>query len=156
MAGIASTDVTVTISVRDRDIAHGRAGKNITVASVTFGDGALTYPTGGVPLPAIGVFGYQREVAFVDVQQPVGNGFDYRYDETNHKLKIRTQGFVTGSTAATACESGALVENSAAAEGSARLANTAVDTTYDMGGLIELPATIAPAAVTVKLLMFGE
>lgn len=156
MAGIASTDVTVTISARDKDVAHGRASKNITVASVTFGDGVLTYPTGGVPLPAIGRFGYQRSVDFVGVQEPITNGFRYQYDGTNHKLKILTQGVVTGSTAATACESGALVENSAAAEGSIRLSNTAIDTTYDIGGMIELPATVAPASATVKLLMFGE
>lgn len=156
MAALTSTDVTVTVSIRDRDIAHGSSGKNISLASVQFGDGAKTYPTGGVPLPAIGNFGFQRQLDFVGIQEPSGNGFHYKYDSTNHKIKVFTQGVRTGSTAATACESGALAENSAAAETSLRLSRTAVDTTYDLGAMIELPSTIAPASATLKLLMMGE
>jgi len=156
MAGLTSSDVTVTRSVRDRDIGHGTLGKNMTIVSVAFGDGAKTYPSGGVPMPAIGNFGFSRQVDFCAIQEPSGNGYTYKYDATNNKIRIYTQGVVTGSTAATACANGALVENSAAAETAVRLSGTAIDTTYDLGALIELPTTIAPALATLKLLMLGE
>jgi len=156
MAGLTSSDVTVTRSVRDLDIGHGRLSKNMTIVSVAFGDGAKTYPSGGVPLPAMGNFGYQRQVDFCAIQEPPANGFTYKYDADNHKIRIYTQGVVTGSTAATACANGALAEDSAAAETAVRLSGSAVDTTYDLGALIELPVTVAPAAATLKLLMLGE
>jgi len=156
MAAFASTDVSVTIHARDRDIGHGSIMKNVSLASITFGDGALTYATGGVPLPAKEQFGFQKEIKFLAIQQPVANGFIYKYDADNHKIKIFTQGFTTGSTAAASNENGALVEDSAGSEGTPRIPNTAADTTYDMGPMIELPNGIAPAEVTLPLLMIGE
>jgi hypothetical protein len=156
MAAIGSTDVTVTISDRDKDIGHGPLSKNITIAGVAFGNGALTYPTGGVPLPTIGNFGYQRQIDFGAIEGDPGNGFVYKYDRANHKILIYTMGVVTGSTGAGATENGALAEDSAAAETVVRLSNTAVDTTYDLGPLIELPSGIAPAATALRMLLLGE
>ena len=88
MTAFASTDVTVTVNSGDGDIGHGAIGKNITVATVAFGDSALTYATGGVPMPAIGYFGFQKDISFFQVQQPNGNKYHYRYDDTNNNLKI--------------------------------------------------------------------
>jgi hypothetical protein len=156
MADFASTDVTVTILGRDREIAGAQAGRNMTLAQVAFGDGSLTYNTGGVPLPAIGTFGFRNEIALALIQQPYGNGFIYKYDPDNHKIKIFTQGIRTGSTSAGAPENGANVEDSYAAEGAPTMPNTAVDTTYDMGQMIELPDAGAPAAVTLKMLLIGD
>ncbi len=159
MTALASSDVTVTLSPRDKDIGHGALVKNISIASVAFGDGALTYPTGGVPLPAIGRFGFLREVKFCAIEQPYGNGFVYKYDGVNNKLKIFTLGVTTGSTGTTiSTVSGATptIENSGSVAGDPQLAGATIDTTYDFGPMIELPATIAPAAVTVKMLMVGE
>ncbi len=157
MADFASTDVTVTIATRDREIFGATAGKNGTIATVAFGDGALTYNTGGVPMPAIGTFGFHKAIDLGMIQQPVANGFVYKYDSANRKIKIFTQGFTTGSTGAGATENGALVENSVGAEAAApRMSKTAVDTTYDMGPLIELPDGLAPAAVSLKILFIGE
>jgi hypothetical protein len=156
MAAIESTDVTVTISDRDKDIGHGPLNKNITIADVAFGDDALTYPTGGIPLPTIGNFGYQRQIDFGAIEGDPDDGFVYKYDRSNHKIKIFTQGVVTGSTAAASTEAGALAENSAGAEVNMRLSKTAVDTTYDLGAMIELPNTIAPAATALRMLLLGE
>jgi len=157
MPPITSADVTVTVSAPDRDIGGGGVFKNITLASIAFGNGTLTYPTGGVPLPAIGNFGYKRELKFVGIQEPSANGFVYKYDDAAHTIKIFTQGFKTGPTTVATNENGALVLNSAGAEAAApRMPKTAIDTVYDTGGLIELPATVAPAAATLKLLLFGE
>jgi len=158
MAAIESTDVTVTISNRDKDIGHGALQKNLSLADVAFGDGALTYPTGGVPLPAIGNFGFQRQIDLGIVEEDPDDGFHYKYDRTNHTIKIFTQGVVTGSTAAASMDgyTGTKIENSLSAEGDGVIANVAIDTTVDMGPLIELPATITPAATSLRLLLLGE
>lgn len=157
MAAITSSDVTVTVANKDRDIGGGGVFQNLTIASVAFGDGSLTYPTGGVPLPAIGQFGFKRGINFAAVQPPYDDGFVYKYDATNHKILMYTQGVLTGATAAAVNENGALVKNSAGAEAAApRLPKTAASSTYDLGPMIELPNTVAPAAKTLKLLMIGE
>lgn len=154
MTAIASTDVTITLAAQNVDVMPGM--KTVCLPTIAFGNGTLTYPTGGVPLPAIGKFGMKRELQRLLLQQPSANGFVYKYDSANHKIKIFTQGVTTGSTAATTSASGALIENSAGAESAARLYGTAVDTTYDLGGMIELPATIAPAAVSIPAIAIGE
>jgi hypothetical protein len=154
MTAIASTDVTVTVSTRNRDIMPGMP-KRAQIASVVFGNGSLTYPTGGVPLPAKGSFGFQKEIEFGVIEQPI-NGFVYKFDRANHKILIYAQGIRTGSTTAADSTSGAKAENSADAEIAAVIMGTAVDTTYDLGPLKEVPASLAPAAVTLLILMLGE
>ncbi len=157
MAALTASDVTVTLSHRDRDVVPPPAGRKMfQLPTITVGDGVKTYPAGGIPMPDKSQFGFKRELQFVSIEQPPGNGFFYKYDRANNKLKIFTQGAVTGSTAATTCGNGALAEDSSGGEGSVRLSGTAADTTYDMGGLIELPTTIAPTEVSLALLMVGE
>ena len=81
MANLAATDFTTTI---DRaQIGKYRHG----IGSLTFGDGAKTYPFGGIPLPAIGHFGLQKAVSVLDVLNKGSNGLHYVYDRTNHKIK---------------------------------------------------------------------
>jgi hypothetical protein len=156
MTDLASTNVTVTVNSADRDVLGGGGFKNLTIATIAFGNGTLTYPTGGVPLPDKAQFGFRNAIDFVSIQQPSANGFIYKYDATDHKIKIFTQGFTTGATGAASNENGALATDSAGAEAAApRMPKTAPSTVYDMGALIELPAGIAPAAVTLKLLMAG-
>ena len=91
MTALASTDVTVTVNSRDKDIGHGALSKFMGIATIAFGDGALTYPTGGVPLPAIGRFGLQRQVDIGLVEPPYGDGYVYKYDRTNHKIVMYQQ-----------------------------------------------------------------
>lgn len=155
MTAIESTDVTVSVASDKRDIAHGAVQKNISLADVTFGDGSLTYPTGGVPLPAIGLFGFQREIQIGLIEEAPANGFHYKFDRANHTIKIFTQGVTTSAATPDTNENGALVEDSAGVVGSVRLPNTLADTTYDLGAMIELPDTIAPAAATLRMLMIG-
>jgi hypothetical protein len=137
-------------------MAGGAAFKNFTLAGITFGNSTLTYPANGVPLPAIGNFGRRKAIDFGLVSQNPDDGLLYKYDKTNHSIRIYTQGFKTGATAATSNENGALVKNSAGVEGTPRIPHTAANTTYDMGGMIELPTSIAPAATSLQLLLIGE
>lgn len=156
MAHFASTDVTVTIASRDREIAGAAAGRNMSIAAVAFGDGALAYDTGGIPMPAIGSFGFRNEIKMGLIEQPPANGFIYKYDAANRKIKIFTQGITTGSTAAGVAENGANVEDSLGAEGAPTMPNTAPDTTYDMGQLIEIPHDTVLPAVSLTILFIGD
>jgi hypothetical protein len=149
MSHFLSTDVTVTIAARDREISGAQAGRNLTIATVE-------YDTGGVPMPAIGAFGFRNEIKMGLIQQPPANGFYYKYDATDRKIKIFTQGVRTGSTIAGVSGNGALLENSFAVEGVVRLPNSAVDTTYDLGQMIELPHGSIPAAVSMDILFIGD
>jgi len=158
MPALAATNVTVTMGTRDRDFARAGTLKNLSIASIAFGDGVLTYPADGVPLPALGVFGIHREMDLLPIESSA-NGFVYKYDRTNHKLKIFTQGVTTGSTQVSPhepTEPTVAIENSAGADQAALLFGAAADTAYDFGPLKELPATIAPAAVTIRALVIGE
>jgi hypothetical protein len=55
-------------------------------AAFTFGNGALQYPFGGIPLPAIGRYGMYTAPEMV-ISQPDTSGIIWKYDKTNHKLK---------------------------------------------------------------------
>lgn len=85
MPAIAASDVTVTVSVRDRLPFNKKRRVQLSVA---FGNGALTYPTGGVPMPAFGIFGMKRNLDYINIIDATGSGFEYRYDKTNNKIKM--------------------------------------------------------------------
>jgi hypothetical protein len=153
---LTASDVTVTISNRHKERIAG--GMRKVIADIKFGDGAETYPTGGVPLPAKEQFGFKREIALGMIEQPSANGFVYKFDRSNHKIKIFTMGFVTSATGSSLIQGNApFVENSAGADTQMMIAGaTVADTTYDMGPLIELPAALAPAEVTLRVKFEGE
>lgn len=90
MTDIASSDVSVSLVPRDREVVTGT--KILSLAEITFGDGALTYPAGGVPLPGIGQFGLKREIQRLFIQQPHTDGRIYKFDPDNYKIKIMAAG----------------------------------------------------------------
>jgi hypothetical protein len=92
MTALAATDLTVSIPTADRDIVPA-GPKKVSVAKITFGDGALTYPTGGIPLPTIGNFGFHKEMRAIPAGVS-GKGNLFEFDKTNHKLR----GFVGNAT----------------------------------------------------------
>jgi hypothetical protein len=86
MVALLSSDVTVTVNERR---IYGTGKKRRNRVTLTYGDGAKTYPTGGVPMPAFGSFGLIRQMDYlVVVDQSSADGFVYKYDVTNNKLKI--------------------------------------------------------------------
>jgi hypothetical protein len=93
MADLASTDVTLTKIVKHR---VGLLKQRIH--QVAFGNGALTYPSGGVPLPALSYFELDH-VDFFDLKVVTINGLTYKYDKTNHKIRIfQSAGFTPAGT----------------------------------------------------------
>ena len=83
MTALASTDVTVAVTERwwEGLKLHSRG-------TITFGDGALTYVTTGVPLPAIAKFSMRRALDVLDVFGVNGLTTDYMppYNATAHAL----------------------------------------------------------------------
>jgi hypothetical protein len=87
MADLTAANVTVTLNPEDIDRSpDGRIGIR-TFPTVAFGNGALTYPALGVPMPAIGKFGFLRAIKRAYFEQPA-NGFIYHFDRANHKIRI--------------------------------------------------------------------
>jgi hypothetical protein len=72
MADIAASDVTITVQKR---LKAGKRRRNR--CKIAFGNGALTYPAGGVPLPAARSFGLNANVL--------------EYDQENKKLRVYYQ-----------------------------------------------------------------
>lgn len=85
MTALAASNVTITVAPGDR---HVLGKLRMCKGSMAFGDGALTYPHGGVPMPSVGYFGMNREVSMLDVVDASGNGLIYRYDQANRKVKV--------------------------------------------------------------------
>lgn len=85
MANLASSDVTITLDPRDR-YTLGRL--TMSQGSIGYGDGALAYPNGGVPMPAVGYFGMNREVSMLDIVDDTSDGIIYKYDQANRKVKM--------------------------------------------------------------------
>jgi hypothetical protein len=84
MAAIAATDVTYTL-VKQRKEESGNKVYNLTIS---FGDGALTYPSGGVPLTAAKM-GCPNSIISCLLNSPdSANGYVYKYDLGNNKLRI--------------------------------------------------------------------
>ena len=79
MADIAVKDVVVTQTSNDEDYSGQRL--NRMFPKIAFGDGSMTYPTYGIPLPDISQFRLKQFIKRLYIQQPP-DGYEYRYDPT--------------------------------------------------------------------------
>jgi hypothetical protein len=69
MAAFGSSDVNVVLLHR-RYLAGGK-GQWMSAGVIQFGDGSLTYPTGGIPLPAPSKFGFANTIVYMQVEGPI-------------------------------------------------------------------------------------
>lgn len=163
MADIAASDVTYTLNRSDNE--PGRGLKNdLTLA---FGDGALTYGVGGIPLDAgkMGLpVGVIHEFSFTDPASD--NGLGYKYDESTNSIRIYNSSGSTpagsiaaGVIAVTAGVAGDAVTNNAGVLEStggqdlAVNAQTFTGTPVAAGALAEFSG--APVAATLKIHVEG-
>ncbi len=85
MADIAAADVTyATVSSHQQKVVQGRRQGKF---SLVFGDGALTYPTGGVPVTKAKL-GCPNTIESFIMEGTGANGFIYKYDQANEKIRI--------------------------------------------------------------------
>jgi len=84
MADIAASDVTVTSLPTDRNRLTTRLKMNIV--TIAFGNTSLTVPSGGgIPMPAIGLFGMLKFIRGLIII--AGDGLiTYSYDRAANKL----------------------------------------------------------------------
>lgn len=87
MAALTSADITITVTERWQEGRKRHAIGTLAIA------GTNTYPTAGIPMPAIGKFGMQRQLDVLDVTGSAGNTteFMYGYDKTNNKLQLYSE-----------------------------------------------------------------
>jgi hypothetical protein len=84
MADIAAGDVTYTMLTKHINDACFR---NFTF-TVAFGDGALTYPSGGIPLTKASL-GCPNVIKSLKIYSDnAGSGVLYKYDAANNKIRL--------------------------------------------------------------------
>lgn len=89
MPAITANDVTVTLTQQGQEFLG--MGSRVSMPAIAFGNGALTYPAGGIPMPALGYFGLHKAI-FRAVVLPNGDGKDYVFNRITHKLMIIARG----------------------------------------------------------------
>lgn len=83
MTALAATDVTIVVQSR---VIKGLDREHLV--KITFGDSALTYPTGGVPMPAFGKFGFFQQLKYLRLIDPNdGVGLVWKYDREGKALR---------------------------------------------------------------------
>jgi hypothetical protein len=88
MADLVAADVTVT--VEDRFI---KGKERHSYVKIAFGNGTLTYPANGVPMPAASSFGMVRNLdRLVIYDSDDAQGIMWKYDKENKKLR----GYIMG------------------------------------------------------------
>lgn len=138
--------MAISVSISNFDVAGNKRHHSGTV---TFDS---SYPTGGESFTAssFGLSSLDR----LDIYPK--SGYVFEVDYTNSKILAYSQGFRTGSTAASTSADGALVENDAAAEGAFRAYGTAVDTDYKIGAMKEVANTVNLSAVAARFVAVGS
>jgi hypothetical protein len=103
MATLDAADVTITID--RQDIAHKTRVVHGTMAIA----GTDTYPAAGIPLPAIGVFGFKSymESLVIYGQTVLTNAYMPFYNKAAHKLQLFVSHDTAGATALPMDEEGA-------------------------------------------------
>ena len=84
MADIASANVTYALVKQRKEDSSNK----VISLTATFGDGALTYPSGGIPLDK-NKMGCPNTILSVMLNNPSsGDGYLYKYDLANNKIRI--------------------------------------------------------------------
>jgi hypothetical protein len=109
MADFASTDVTVTIN-RSTILRGSPGGLRFNRVKIVFGDGAITYAAGGVPMPAAASFGLLKRLDdLIIVQNGIATiKYIWTYDPVNNKLIGVEEVAAASSTALAEIAAGAI------------------------------------------------
>lgn len=81
MADLTASDVTVTV------VDRWRVGKKMySKVTIAYGDGALTYPTGGVPMPGSASFGLPYSMDSLLLENDSVGAILYGWDRTANTI----------------------------------------------------------------------
>lgn len=148
MGDLVSTNVTLT-----RLVKHRVGLLKQRIHQVAFGNGALLYPSGGVPLPALSYFELDH-VDFFDLWAETIDGLTYKYDKTNHKVRIFQSASVPAHTHDIQLIGGITATEPVAVEGGDTLGkNAATDRTIAGADSATKGGVVAKAAVAAAALV---
>jgi hypothetical protein len=86
MTALAETNVL--FSRVDTDYLS--VANKMVIGDLTFGNSALTYPTGGIPVAtSVGKFGFNKTIKFVQISEPSDAGYIYRWTYSDSAPKVR-------------------------------------------------------------------
>lgn len=170
MSAIGAGDVTYALQEGSQTASADSFFE--AVFSVAFGDSALTYPAGGIPLTKakLGCPAFVKDFTFMDAGN--ANGFIYKYDRANEKLRIYQTAaqshahdfLVKGGTAAASTDALNIKATVIGKEAATDATNLAVDSatkggvltaTLAAGAPVELSGSAAPAATTLYVKVSG-
>lgn len=84
MADIAAADVTYTVQRTSKQEDSRRQ----SIVKIAFGNGSLTYPSGGIPLSGLSAAGFPNLIESVNlIDANDGSGIVWKYDYENKKLR---------------------------------------------------------------------
>lgn len=140
MTALASSDVTVT--VLDRQNVNNRMLKNLV--KVQFGDSALTYPSGGVSLPAASKFGLRRPLqALIPIQdRNLTSLVEWRHDYASATLR----GYGTGHVPSIVIDEAVTLTSNA---GTLKYLPAYILTTRGTVSAATVPLKVVPHTITV-------
>lgn len=147
MADIASSDVTITV---EKISIVGKQRRNRV--KIVFGNGTLTYPSGGVPLPGYSSFGMKLRLEYLTVfDEDDASGVMFKYDKDNNKLRMYVQGYAHGTGGAVTLDDYPVTAAEGVTSGiSVSLTTGAGAATGRLGGQVEQAAAAdTPAAKTL-------
>jgi hypothetical protein len=166
MASFSSANVTYTINKATR-LGDSKVYNNITL---TFGNGTLTYATGGIPI-SLGNCGCPNYIWSMDIADAGTSGYAFNFNTLTQKLQIYTSGshnhtlYVAtnaGTAGTTALNAGTLggafvSGGTQAIAGIAAASGTlgGIVTTQPSGSLSELPNGTAPASLSLIVNVMG-
>ncbi len=98
MADIAASDVTYA-KVEGSSKGSPSDPRTSNIMSITFGNGALTYPSGGVPLTKakLGCPAVIEDFVFIDSAN--ANGYVAKYNPVTEKIRLYQIGALDGNAA---------------------------------------------------------
>jgi len=158
MTDLVAADVTITVqtpsTVAGKAWISGQGGgrQRKTLVKIAFGDGALTVPSGGVPLPTAATsYGLVRSLSHLTLlDSEDAQGTVWKYDFENKKLRGYIQGVVVGAAGAVTMDDFPIDTTSEgmATAISVSLTNSAGTGTKFFGRLVEITGK-APAATAI-------
>ena len=84
MADIAAGDVTYTVTKQRKE----DSGNKVNSVTIAFGDSALTYPSGGIPLTKASMGCPNAIISGHLLQANSADGLIYKYDQVNNKIRM--------------------------------------------------------------------
>lgn len=88
MADIAASDVTVTIQAGAPHNPRIEGTKRKSVVRIQFGNGTLTYPANGVPMPSFEKFGLTRNLEELVLLDSSATAYSVKWDRANKTVRL--------------------------------------------------------------------